>query len=252
MRDRIVLGGLALLLVWLAVFGTRLLARGHPAIWATPTSEAAKPADLRPITIPAGGRACADHIPFGPEARYVSFRVLPAAGAAAGPLTVEATDGGAYRAQGRVPAGLARGARAIARIPAAEHEAYGTLCLRNDGPRPLDVAGVPRNGSYASASRLDVGGTRVTDRELSLTLLSATHRSMAARLGSILSHVAAFRPVGAWFVWIVLALLLAGVPVAALRALRWAARADEVAPEAPTGRPPGDSSPPSAPPSAPR
>jgi hypothetical protein len=240
MRNRIVLGGLALLLAWLAVFGVDYLGRGRLAIWATPTSEAAKPADLRPITVPARGRVCADSIPFGPEVRYVAVRVLPATGTATtGPLLFEIRAADRYYATATVPAGLPGGARAIAKVKPYKDEIYGVLCVYNKSSRPLDLAGVPRNGSYASSSKFYINDKPFEDRELSITLLSGTHQSLAARFGSILAHVAAFRPIGAWLVWVVLALLVAGVPVATLRALSWAAERD-------------GSSPPSPPPSDPR
>jgi hypothetical protein len=240
MRNRIVLGGLALLLAWFAVFGLGYFGRGRLAIWATPTSEAAKPADLRPITVPARGRVCADGIPFGPEVRYVAVRVLPPAGTRTpSPLFFEIQAADRYHATATVPAGLPSGARAIAKVKPYEDEIYGVLCVSNRASRPVDLAGVVRNGSYASSSRFDINGTPFEDRELSVTLLSDTHQSLFARFGAVLSHVAAFRPIGAWLVWVVLALLIAGVPVATLRALSWAAEHD-------------DTSPPSPPPSAPR
>jgi hypothetical protein len=48
---------------------------------------------------------------------------------------------------------------------------------------------------------------------LSLTVLSSPSQPLRERLGTVFSHMAAFRPVGNWVLW-VLALLLVGVPAA--------------------------------------
>jgi hypothetical protein len=150
-----------------------------------------------------------------------------------------------------VPAGLPRDGRAIARIAPAAREVYGTLCVTNRGDAPLDLYGVPRNGRYYAPSTITVDGHEIADRQLSVLLLSNPHQSIGARLGDVMSHVAAFRPLSSWMAWIVLGLLLAGTPVAVAVALARAAEEDE-ARAAPASPAPGDSSPPSPPPSAPR
>jgi hypothetical protein len=75
-------------------------------------------------------------------------------------------------------------------------------------------------------------------QELSVSLLTHPSQSLTARLGTIASHIAAFRPLTGWQVFLLGLLAVFGVPVAVGVALARAAAEDDVA--AAGSPPPGD------------
>jgi GAF domain-containing protein len=249
MRRGILAGFLGLFLVWFLVAGLAYLLKSRPAIWATPTSEPYDVGQLTPIAVPGHGRICVDGMPWAPEARFVQLRVLPGPKGRTPAIGVEATGPGGYRAEAEIPAGLLQNARATAPIRPAGKQITGTLCVTNEGTRPTSFYGVPTADRLGAPVKVTLNGSAVADRQLSVTLLQSGDKSILGRLGTVLSHVAAFRPVGAWMVWILLALLLVGAPVGVALALaRASAEDDEAATAAPA---PGGTTPPSPPPSAP-
>ena len=78
---------------------------------------------------------------------------------------------------------------------------------------------------------------KAVDQELSITVLTDLSQSLTSRLGTIASHIAAFRPVTGWQVFLLGLLAVFGVPVAVGVALARAAAEDDVAA---AGPPPGD------------
>jgi hypothetical protein len=232
MRRRLVIGVLAAFAAWFLVKAVPYLTEGRPAVWATPTSEPYTAAQLSPVTVPARRQVCVDGMPWAPDARYVQLRVLPGVRPARAPeLGVEATGPG-YRATGTVPAGLRQNDQAIARIAPAPRELSGRLCVTNRGARALALYGVGRQGRLAAPVEMTVAGREVADRQLSVTLLSNPDQSLIGRMGDVLDHVAAFRPIGTWIVWLVLAALLVGVPAGVAVALGKAAALDDDQPSA--------------------
>jgi hypothetical protein len=232
MRRRLVIGVLVAFGAWFLVKAVPYLTEGRPAIWATPTSEPYTAALLQPVTVPARGQVCVDGVPWSPDAKYVQLRVLPGVRPAQTPeLGVEATGPG-YRATGTVPAGLRQNDQAIAKITPAPRELSGRLCVTNRGARPLALYGVGKQGRLAAPVKVTVAGRELPDRQLSVTLLSSPNQSLLGRMGDVTSHVAAFRPVGAWVVWLLLVALLIGVPVAVAVALGKAAALDDDQPSA--------------------
>jgi hypothetical protein len=247
MRKGILAGFLGLFLVWFLVAGLAYLLKSRPAIWATPTSEPYDVGQLTPVAVPGHGRICVDGMPWAPEARLVQLRVLPGPTARTPALGIEATGPGGYRATTKIPAGLVQNDRATAPIRPAAREITGTLCVTNEGARPTSFYGVPTADRLGAAVKVTVNGRALADRQLSVTLLQSRDKAILGRLGTVLSHVAAFRPIGAWMVWILLALLLVGTPVGVALALARASADDD---EASTPAP-GGTTPPSPPPSAP-
>jgi hypothetical protein len=246
MRRGILAGFLALFAVWLLTAGLAYLLKSRPAIWATPTSEPYDVAQLTPIAVPGHQRICLDGMPWAPQARFVQIRVLPGLRARTPAIGIAARGPG-YRADAVIPGGLSQNARATAPIRPASREIDGTLCVTNRGARPLSFYGVPTADRLGAPVTVTVGRKPLVDRQLSVTLLQSHNRAILGRLGTVLSHVATFRPVGTWLVWILLALVLLGAPVAVASALAGASAADdEGATAAPGGR-----TPPSPPPSDP-
>jgi hypothetical protein len=226
MHKGMLASALALFLAWFVVKAVPFLTEGRPAVWATPTSVPYQPELLKPVTLPPGGRSCVDGIPWAPEARYVSVSVLPGVRRRTQEIGVEARASG-YRANGVIPAGLGQNQRGYARIAAAPREVTGAVCVVNRGTRPLSLFGVPKGGREEAPVSVTVDGRPVNDRQLSITLLSSPSQSIIGRLGTVIAHVASFRPVSPWMVWIVVVLLIVGTPVAIGVALARAAADDE-------------------------
>lgn len=251
MRKAILAGFLALFAVWLLTAGLAYLLKARPAIWATPTSEPYDAPQLTPIAVPGHQRLCLDGMPWAPQARFVQVRVLPGLRAQTPAIGIAARGPG-YRADAIIPGGLAQNARATAAIRPAPREIDGTLCVTNRGAKPLSFYGVPTAGRLGAPVTVTVGGKPVVDRQPSVTLLQSHDKAILGRLGTVLDQVATFRPVGAWLVWILLALALFGAPVAVALALARAAAADdEVAAAAATAPAPAGTTPPLPPPSHP-
>jgi hypothetical protein len=250
MRRGILAGFLALFAVWLLTAGLAYLLKSRPAIWATPTSEAYDVAQLTPIAVPGHQQICLDGMPWAPEARFVQVRVLPGLRARTPAIGIAARGPG-YRADAVIPGGLAQNARATAAIRPASKEIDGTLCVTNRGARPLSFYGVPTADRLGAPVTVTVGGKPLIDRQLSVTLLQSHDKAILGRLGTVLSHVATFRPVGTWLVWILLALVLFGAPVAVALALARASVADDEVAAAAIAPAPGGTTPPSPPPSDP-
>jgi hypothetical protein len=251
MRRGIVAGFLGLFLVWFLVAGLAYLDKARPAIWATPTSEPYDVSQLTPIAVPGHGRICVDGMPWAPQARFVQLRVLPGPRARTAAIGVAATGPGGYRADAQILGGLAQNARATVPIRPARKEITGTLCVTNEGARPLSFYGVPTADRLGAPVKVTLDGKPVPDRQLSVTLLQSRDKSILGRLGTVLSHVATFRPIGPWLVWILLALLLVGAPVGVALALaRASAEDDELEEDAPATPAPGDTTLPSPSPTA--
>jgi hypothetical protein len=230
MHRGVLAGALVLFLAWFLVKGIPFLTEGRPATWATPTSTPSSGDQIAPVTVGAGGRICVGGMPWGPDARYVELRVQPGVHAMAPAIDLVATAPG-YRATATVPAGLKQNAEAIAKIAPASHEVTGTLCVV---PRAkLSLYGVLKQGRLAAPVAVTLDGRRVADRQLSVTLLTNPSQSLLGRFGDALDHVAAFRPVGRWFVWLVALALVLGTPVALAFALAEAAAEDDEPEESP-------------------
>ena len=224
MRRGLLAGVLVLFALWFVVRAMPFLDRGRPAVFATPTVQPTDPASLAPIAVKGGQSACADQIPWGPDARYVQF-TLTGSKWPPSPLRIVATGPG-YRAVARLPEGAAGDAQqTVAITPARTEIPNGTLCVVNEGRHQIKLYGI-NQGRGSSPSTTTVGGKPV-DQELSVTLLTSPSQSLTARLGTISSHIAAFRPLTGWQVFLLGLLAAFGVPVAVGVALARAAAEDD-------------------------
>lgn len=196
--------------------------------YATPVAQPDSGGELAPVQVPKRQEACVDRIPFGPDARYVLVTVVTD-GPAAGPLEITAKADG-YAATARVAAGTPNNGQVVAPIAPAAREGLGTLCITNQGKREIGLYGV---GGGANPSTTTVAGA-VSDRDLSVTLLTSPSKSLGSRFGSLLHNAAAFNPLSPWLLWIVLALVLVGAPVGVGVALGRAAADDDQADSART------------------
>jgi hypothetical protein len=197
--------------------------------YATPTSQPTDPSVLAPIKVKGkGGEVCLQGIEFGPGAKYVYVTVQ--AERPAGPIALRLSAPG-YRATAR-QAGELKGTVPlhVPVTPAAREVGGGTLCLRNEGRHRTAFYGVPPGRGSAPVTTTVDG--RVIKQQLSVTLLTSPSKSLGSRLGTMFDHMAAFRPVTGWEIWILALLLAVGVPVAIAVALLRSAAADDEPPAA--------------------
>jgi hypothetical protein len=130
--------------------------------------------------------------------------------------------------RGRIAPGLKDRGVGTAQLTPAAREVSGTFCLRNTGARTIGFFGVPSGGrTGANPVKVTVNGRPVRRQQLSVTLLSNPSQSLLGRMGDVLDHAAAFRPVSTWMLWLLLLLLLIGAPVALALALARAVAADD-------------------------
>jgi hypothetical protein len=234
MRRGLLAGVLVLFALWFVVRAVPFLDRERPATYATPTVQPTDPTTLAPIAVKGGQSVCADHIPWGPDARYVQL-TLTGSTRPASPLRIEASGPG-YRATARLPAGTAGDVQqTIAITPARTEIPDGKLCVVNEGRHQVKLYGInPGRGSSPSTTTVD---GKPIESELSITVLTDPSQSLTSRLGTIASHIAAFRPLTGWQVFLLGLLAVFGVPVAVGVALARAAAEDDVTA---AGPPPGD------------
>jgi hypothetical protein len=234
MRKGLLAGVLVLFALWFVARAVPFLDRERPATYATPTVQPTEPATLAPIAVKSGQSVCADKIPWGPDARYVQF-TLTGSKRPASPLRIVASGPG-YRATALLPEGTAGDVQqTVAIAPARTEIPNGKLCLFNEGRHQVKLYGInPGRGSGPSTTTVD---GKPIDQELSITLLTNPSQSLTSRLGTIASHIAAFRPLTGWQVFLLGLLAVFGIPVAVGVALARAAAEDDVAA---AGPPPGD------------
>jgi len=223
MRKGVLITVLVLFAGWFVWKALPFLTAQRAVIAATPTTQPSDPSAIAPVKVKGGERACLDRIPFGPDASYV--QVTPTAGRfPAGAIAVEARAPG-YVARTRIPAGAPGDAPVNAKIAPAPHDVGdGVLCLTNEGRHTVAFYGVnPGRGESPSTTTVD---GRPVPQDLSLTLLSPGN-SIGGRLGDISSHLAAFRPLAGWEVFLLGLLAVLGVPIAVGVALARAAAEDD-------------------------
>lgn len=201
------------MLVLVALSFGRPLARQRVPVIATPT--ASPQAAISPIVVPPGGEACSVDVVFPPQLDVAQF-VLADVQPVADRLTVRAEAPG-YRTAA-VPAQILPDRRAMAKLPPPARAVDGRLCVRNDGRRPVPLVGTTEFRS-AGQPHTEIDG-KPAEPDLTLTFLGRPRR-LVAELPSMVARTATFRGfLGAsWVVWLLLAAVVAGVPLAILAAL---------------------------------
>jgi hypothetical protein len=217
------LGAFAL---WAGVKAVPFLGGQRAEIFATPAVQATDPSALALVGVKKHQRVCVNGIEYGPAAKYVSLSVK--AKRPSGTILLEAKARG-YEARARHPAGLIGDVPIVLPIAPARSEVDGgTLCLTNEGRHQVSFYAInPGRGSSPAQTTVD---SKPVMQQMSVTLLTSPSKSMASRMGEIFGHVAAFRPVTGWEVWLLALLAFIGVPVALGVALARAAAADDEAP----------------------
>jgi hypothetical protein len=165
-----------------------------------------------------GQTVCQGPIDVPAAASTVAFEV-DTAGKPGPPIAI-ATRGpaGEIAGRGSVPGGYANGATLHAAVGGITEGATLTLCFRNDGRGSVGLYGNGPAAARTSAATLDGAGVGT---DLTLVFERSDSHSLLAALPDVFQRAALWHPgwIGAWSFWVLLALLLAGVPLLLRRAL---------------------------------
>ncbi|TML98496.1 MAG: hypothetical protein E6G10_22710 [Actinobacteria bacterium] len=220
-----------------AVLSALVVLVAGSAVWLVPGLVRARdtPASVsspRPLTgiglieVPPGSAACFGDVAIESRSEQARFQVFTYKRRAQ-PLRLEIRARG-YRFTAPVPASYADGetVRVPVRPPAAPLAAR--VCIRNAGERHVAFTG--SEDRTRSRSTTTVDGRRVNDT-LTFAFYERQRVSLLRRLPVTLERLTRFRPgVARWMLWILLALVVAGVPAAVLWALGRALREHAVKP----------------------
>jgi hypothetical protein len=222
---------LVLLLGAVTQFLPRLTQRGD-VVSSTPVRSDL--ASLHPIALAPRARVCLDQVTLDAAARIAQVTIASTVGGNDGTRLELETAGAGTRAT--ATAAVAPGMAGPLEIPFTPppHGAIGTLCVRNVGHHRVALAGTgdPR---ALTRSTIVVDGQRQGEA-FSLTLREAGDRSLLDRVSQLVDRTTALSAVGSWLLWLLIPLLVLGVPAAVVAALRIALRdPDPVAVE--PGRP---------------
>lgn len=228
----------AILAAWKLV---PFLAATAPAIEATPVPPPIVPGKGLPLK--PGSRICVDEVVFTGDSRYVQLSTVGPGSQGRPPLKVTASAPG-YRSASLVPPGTP--GRFTARLePPAGERPGGTVCVRNSGKRTTRLEALPP-AAYTAAgepfylirSRTTRDG-KPTDYSMSVSLLRSTSASRLSDLPGVVANSAVLPPVAPALVWLLIALLVVGSPLALAAAVGLAAgRRDEDPPLTESGRHP--------------
>jgi hypothetical protein len=167
------------------------------------------------VRLDAGDQVCLSEVAFNTDSEIVDFTAL-GQGKAGPPLevTVEADDG--YSSRASVGGGYVLPARLRAPIEPPAASVIGELCVENVGKRRVDLLATadPRTGVARPDALLD---GEPAPAKPSVRLLAADSGSVLSRASQLIGRAAAFKPtvLGEPFLWLVVLLVVAGVPALA-------------------------------------
>ncbi len=176
-----------------------------------------QPAQVAAVLQP-GQTVCQEPIDVPADARTVRFSV-GTFGAPGPQLQVLTRTSGAIAGRDSVRAGYGDRATVAASPRGIVAGRRIELCVRNVGRRQVTIWGGVAGAARTSTARVD-GHDAGTD--LTLVFERGESRSMLAAMGDVFERAALFHPswVSAGLLWALAALLLTGLPVALLLALR--------------------------------
>lgn len=159
--------------------------------------------------------ACLNNVTFDERSELARF--LVGTYGKPGPKITVTLEAGSYRSVGRAE-GYPDNQLLTVPIEPPEESTLGTICITNLGETPLALGATiePR-----SSARPDPAVNNQTfPGEIGLSFLEAKPRSLAGRVGDVLDHMSAFRPLEPWLLWPLLLLTIVGIPALAVLAVR--------------------------------
>jgi hypothetical protein len=173
---------------------------------------------LQPIVLHAGQRGCLDDVTLDPSTQVARLTIgrAPLSG---GRLSIE-TAGPGYRAT--VTARTSQSGQLDIPFSPPRRGVVGTLCARNAGRGTIELAGTADSRALTRSS-IAIDGVQHPEA-FSLTLLETGRRSYLDRVPQLVDRVTALSALGPWFLWLLVPLLVVGVPAGVIAALYLALR----------------------------
>jgi hypothetical protein len=170
------------------------------------------------VRLGGGEQVCLTDVAFDTDSQLVDFTALGER--RAGPpleVSVETDDG--YSSRAAIDGGYSLPARLTARIEPPAESAVGDLCIENAGRRTVGLLATAdaRTGVARPTALLD---GEASPAKPSVRLLEADSGSVLDRAGQLVDRAAAFKPDAFTepFLWLVLVLVVLGVPALAVYA----------------------------------
>src|SRR4051794_16737531 len=219
MAKRIAIPFALVLIAGLALGIVPYLTQKRDVTALTPAVAPLPPASLVPAGVKPGSSLCIHDLPLSPDGQVA--RIMTATGGKPGPALLVTAQGPGYDARTTVRAGWKEGNLEVPLKPPARSE-RGLLCFKNVGSSgfALMASGVgeklARPTPYLDAQPLQ--------QDVPLVFHKALPASMLSRAGALVDHAAVFSPLPVWLLWLLVALVLVGLPLAVAGALVVAAR----------------------------
>ena len=172
------------------------------------------PGSLVPATLKPGAKLCIRDLPMAHDGQVA--RILTATGGQPGAPIAVTANGPGYSATTNVPGGWKEGPLEIPMRPPAG-SLRGTLCFRNAGTVPFSImaSGV---GQKLARPQPYLDG-QALQQDVPLWFHRAKQASLVSRAGALIDHAAVFEPLPPWFLWLLLAAVLVGIPLLTIRAV---------------------------------
>lgn len=215
-RLTVALGAAAFVVLAALLFGPALTRERQPV------ASTAAPSPFfgtTPIDLRQGQQLCAEDILIPPDAKIAQMVMEQPADRPSPPLEVRLSGPGYDSAPSRVEPGIAGGTIVYVDIDPPDREVFGRLCVRNLGRTSARLVGTTEFRTQA-AQQASVDGEPIA-ADLTLTFLDDRRVSALAFLPEIVDRMTTFRAfLGAeWLLWLLLVLVVVGVPAAAFYAL---------------------------------
>jgi hypothetical protein len=193
-------------LVWFAPF----LSSSRESISSTGASPPFS--NVTPVRLPASSVLCMTDVTIDTDARIAQFTVIPDASPAP-PLRVSANGPNRYHSpEVEVPGGQRNAGPQTASIRPPAHPVIGDICVRNAGRVAISLVGTTEDRTSGREQAV-IDGARIKP-DVQLTLLARGHRTVLQEVPAVMRHMAAFKGsfVSAALLWILLLLVVLGVP----------------------------------------
>jgi hypothetical protein len=200
-------------LVWFAPF----VSRSREPISSTGASPPFS--NVTPVRLPASSVLCMTDVTIDTDARIAQFTVIPGASPAP-PLRVSANGPDGYHSpEVDVPGGQRNAGPQTASIRPPTHPVIGEICVRNAGRVAISLVGTTEDRTSGREQAV-IDGAHIKP-DVQLTLLARGHRTVLQEVPAVMRHMAAFKGsfVSAGLLWILLLLVVLGVPVLVVRAV---------------------------------
>ena len=212
----LVLGTIVLVVPWQG--------KDRDPVTGTPVASAFS--TVTPLPLSPRATACLTDVALDVGTSTAVLSTAPKSPRSGPPLRVTATGPG-YRSTGMVAPGYGAEVGITAPLRTPARSLLVRLCVRNVGTRTVLLGG-SRELRTTSRPQLSVNG-RQDRTQLGLRLSGSRPRTVGGDLGTVLRHVAAFKP---WpfhrlLLGLLLVLVIAGVPVGVWLAMTSAARLDD-------------------------